>query len=165
MINPLRIVLLTLITVVLATTASLPAYAKGKPIKIEAADPDFAEQGETGKPMKLIGSSFPGQGDVYFLFNNTNDPDDPNNGTNGGVVATGPGSLNTATGEFEFSINVDVAAVLGDYDIEVREASTGRKGKGTTLFRVNQQGGGNPRSCRVIVKPRKLSRWSKRSMR
>jgi len=113
--------------------APITAWAKGAPITVEAADPNFAFQADDDKPIKLKGRHLPEQADVLFILNK---PGDPADGDIEQVRVSGPIVLNSATGDLEFKISVQQQAVLGDYDIEVIELSSGRKGKGTTLFNV-----------------------------
>jgi Tol biopolymer transport system component len=99
-------------------------------VKVTSANPDAAPQGTVSLDVAIGGSGFNSSAAVKFLVTGTSNP--------GGitvkkVVFKGAKSL-TAT--------IDVAddAVVDKFDIEVT-LSSGRKGKGTTLFTVQRKGG------------------------
>lgn len=95
------------------------------PVQVTAADPTSAPQGTVSLDVTVSGSGFDSSAAVAFLVTGTTNP--------GGITVknvkvTGPKKL-TAT------IDVADAAVIADFDIAVT-LSGGRKGKGTSLFKV-----------------------------
>ena len=106
----------------------------GKPTKITvtAANPNSALQG-TELDVVISGSGFGHGSSVRFLVAGTNDDTQ--------VEVQGTVTFDENTGDLTAFINVLSTATIDFYDIEVR-ASSGRRGKGTDLFQVNQVGGG-----------------------
>ena len=138
-----RILLYSIAGLVLGLAGPASTLAKGPPIKVEQADPNFAVQEEQDKPIILKGKNLPGKAEVFFILNKAGDPNDGN--TDQVVVVQSTVILNPDTGNLEFEINVAPEAILGDYDIEVIEmlsSGGGRKGKGTTLFSVQSKDNG-----------------------
>jgi Ca2+-binding RTX toxin-like protein len=118
--------LLLLITISLAWLEVVAA--KGPPIRVTEAIPSEAEQGQQGWSVKIKGNGFDAGSTVRFLVAGTNDDaqiDVP-------VVL-----FDAVTGDLDTIINVDDLATVSDYDIEVITRG-GRGGKGTGLFKVNQ---------------------------
>lgn len=133
-----RILLLSTAMLVLGIAGPASTLAKGPPIKVEEAVPNFAIQADMGVPITLKGRNFPANADVFFILNKAGDDDD---GSDIQVVVSKSSTvtLNSA-GDLVFEIDVAPGAILGDYDIEVIELSAGgRKGKGTTLFSVQSK--------------------------
>lgn len=128
--KPSRTFLIAIVPLVLALAVPAAALAKGPPIKVEQADPNYAYQADMNKPIKLKGSNFPEKAAVIFYAADGNTEQ---------VTVSSEVTLNHDTGDLEFEIDVMAQASLGDYDIEVIELSSGRKGRGTTLFSVKEK--------------------------
>jgi len=118
-----------LIIAALLIVLSQAVGAKGKPTKVEvtAANPSVAAQGEE-KDIYISGAGFGHGSTVKYLVTGTTDD------TQIDVLST---EYIESTGELKTRVKVKDAAIVIDYDIEVQAAS-GRKGKGTTLFKVQQ---------------------------
>lgn len=102
-----------------------PVGAAWAQVKVTSADPAATAQGTVALDVTIGGSGFDSTAAVSFLVTGTTNP--------GGiivrkVVVQGPKKL-------VVTIDAPESVVLGQYDIEVR-LSSGRKGKGTTLFLV-----------------------------
>ena len=97
-------------------------------VTVTNADPNSALQGDA-LDVVISGTGFDVGSKVKFLVTGTKD----NTQINVGIVVLNPDGTLTA------SIQVLGTASAIDYDIEVR-ASSGRRGKGTTLFKVSQNG-------------------------
>ncbi len=98
-------------------------------VKVTAANPNSALQGDA-LPVVISGSGFDVGSTVKFLVTGTKD---------GNQISVSNVVLNP-DGTLTASIQVQGTALAIDYDIEVR-ASSGRRGKGTTLFKVFENGG------------------------
>ncbi len=121
----------------LALVASLfllDAHA-GKPVKVtvETANPSSAYQGDTPE-VEIEGAGFDAGSTVRFIV--TDSRDDTQIEVVSPVTFVSPGKL-------KVKIKVKDAALPVEYDIEVR-TSSGRRGKGTTLFRVREKAGNEP---------------------
>lgn len=108
-----------------------PALAQE--VQVKSADPVSAVQGTVNLDVTITGKGFDNSAQVSFLVTNTANP--------GGIIVNsvqvrGPKKLIA-------NINIAIDAEDEDFDIEVEMLQSGRKGKGTTLFKVNQVGGGN----------------------
>lgn len=103
----------------------------GKKVSVESASPNSAIQGEE-KDIYISGSGFGSGASVKYLVTGTTDD------TQIDVLST---EYIESTGELKTRVKVKDAAAVIDYDIEVQAAS-GRKGKGTTLFKVSSASGG-----------------------
>lgn len=125
-----------IITIVILLVMSLVwldvVVAKGPRVRVEQAIPGEAEQGQTGLPVKIKGQNFQAGDTVHFLIAGTNDEAQ----IQVPVVVYDP-----ATGDLDTIIDVEEAAIISNYDIEVRR-SGGRGGKGTDLFKVQAKNGG-----------------------
>jgi len=99
--------------------------AKAVPVTVTAATPSAAIQGEP-KTIKITGTGFDNGSKASFLVTGTTDASQI-------VVTTVRFKSST---ELEADIQVQPNALTVSYDIAV-VTSTGRKGKGTTLFKVN----------------------------
>jgi len=99
--------------------------AKPEKITVTEAIPSDALQGQ-GLPVRIRGSGFGPGASIKFLVTGTRDDTQIDVGT---VAYDGD------TGDLVADIQVLDAALVIDYDIEVR-TSSGRRGKGTTLFAV-----------------------------
>ena len=106
--------------------------AKPKKVIVSSVAPDSASQGDTVSHVVIRGSGFDNGSAVRFLVAGTND-DAQVEIT--GVIDLVDGDLVVPT------LHVLDAATVDLYDVEVR-TSSGRRGKGTDLFRVEQKGGG-----------------------
>jgi hypothetical protein len=115
-----------LIAAVLSLGLAQAAMAKGKPVKVEvtAAQPGEAFQGEE-IDVTVSGSGFDSGSSVSYLVTGTTD------GSQVDVISV---EYVSAT-ELKTRIRPKDNAAVTAYDIEVQNSS-GRKGKGTTLFRV-----------------------------
>jgi hypothetical protein len=105
-------------------------------VKVTSAEPAASVQGTVSLDVTINGSGFDSSASARFLVTGTADT--------GGVTVTktvvkGPKQL-VAT------IDVTDTAVVNKFDIEVT-LSSGRKGKGTTLFTVLKKAGLEPDPC------------------
>ncbi|RPH96389.1 MAG: hypothetical protein EHM68_11280 [Lysobacterales bacterium] len=115
-----------LIAVALLLTLPLALQAaKATPVTVTAADPKEAIQGDM-RTIKITGTGFDSGSKASFLVSGTTDASQI-------VVTTVRFKSST---ELEADIQVQPSALTVNYDIAV-VTSTGRKGKGTTLFKVN----------------------------
>lgn len=119
-----RKVLLIAAAVILALPLALEA-AKPIPVTVTLASPSEAIQGER-KTIKITGTGFDNGSQASFLVSGT---------TDASQIVVAATSFKSST-ELEADIQVQPSALTVNYDVEVR-TSTGRKGKGTTLFKVN----------------------------
>ena len=121
------------IALLAASLLCLNAALAAPPTKVmvTSADPNNAEQGEE-LDVDVFGSGFDQGSSVKYLVTGTKD-DTQIDILN--VEFISPGQLKTR-------VKVKGNAFVIDYDIEVR-TSGGRRGKGTTLFKVKQVGGGS----------------------
>lgn len=108
--------------------------AQAQEVEVNSADPASAEQGTVNLDVSIAGKGFDNSAQVFFLITGTENP--------GGITVNSV----KVRGSKKIIANIDVAtdAATADFDVEVRLQS-GRKGKGTTLFKVLQQNG-NPGS-------------------
>ena len=131
-----KIITLSIAVLLLAALGTNISFA-GKPgggggkVTVESAEPASAIQGEE-KDVYITGSGFGEGAAVKYLVTGTSDD------TQIEVLSI---EYITSTGELKTRIKVKDAATVIDYDIEV-QATSGRKGKGTTLFKVQQSGNG-----------------------
>lgn len=95
------------------------------PVQVTAADPTSAPQGTVSLDVAVSGSGFDSSAAVAFLVTGTTNP--------GGITVKNV----KVTGAKKLIATIDVAdaAVIASFDIAVT-LSGGRKGKGTSLFRV-----------------------------
>lgn len=101
--------------------------ARPEKVTVTGAEPETAVQGET-LAVVVSGSGFDHGSSVRYLVSGTKDD------TQITVISV---SYNEADDTLTTNIHVEGEAVISDYDIEVRNSS-GRRGKGTTLFKVQQ---------------------------
>jgi len=120
-----RKVLLIAAAMILTLPLSLEA-GKAVPVTVTAANPSQAIQGAE-LDVIVSGTGFGVGSTVSYLVTGTTDASQ--------VVVTSVTYLQ-ATGQLKTHIKVSGGAVVTDYDIQVT-TSSGRKGKGTTLFKVN----------------------------
>ena len=116
----------------LASLFLLDAYA-GKPVKVTvtAADPPSAVQGDI-TDVYIDGTGFDTGSTARFIVTGTRDDTQ--------ITVLEPPVFDHATGKLKAKIKVKDAALPVEYDIEVK-TSSGRRGKGTTLFRVEHKEG------------------------
>jgi len=132
-----KIITLSIATLLIATLgsnisiAAKPTGGNGK-VTVESANPNSAVQGEE-KDVLISGSGFGHGAKVKYLVTGTKDDSQ---------IEVLTVEYIEATGELKSRIKVKGSAEVIDYDIEVQSIS-GRKGKGTTLFKVSR----NPESC------------------
>ena len=114
-----------------ASLLLLDAYA-GKPVKVTvtAADPPSALQGDA-LPVRIKGAGFDRGSSVRFIVTDTRDDTQ---------IEVGTVIYDSETGDLVAHVKVKDQAVVIGYDIEVK-TSSGRRGKGTTLFRVEYKEG------------------------
>ena len=118
------------------------AVAKGPAAKVTvtSANPGSALQGDA-VDVVISGSGFDVGSKVKFLVTGTKDDTQ---------ISVDPTVVLNEDGTLTARINVLGNAKVIDYDIEVR-ASSGRRGKGVTLFRVRaREGGGNTESECIV---------------
>jgi hypothetical protein len=110
------------------------SMAKGPPEKVTvtAANPNAALQGAE-LDVVISGSGFGHESTVKFLVTGTNDASQ---------IDVGTVEFDEVTGNLIANISVLDLAVVDLYDIEVRTTS-GRRGKGTTLFAVKKDESSN----------------------
>ena len=113
-----------------------------KPVKVtvESAFPDNADQGDL-IDVEIEGTGFDDGSTARFIVTDTRDDTQIDVQS---VEYLGPGKLKA-------KIKVKDAALVIDYDIEVT-TSSGRRGKGTTLFRVQERTGVDD-PCLTSVSP------------
>lgn len=105
-----------------------PAQAAWAQVKVTSADPPETTQGTVSLDVTILGSGFDTTAAVSFLVTGTTNP--------GGIVVRKVVVHNSK--KLVATIDAAESAVLGQYDIEVR-LSSGRKGKGTTLFSISKK--------------------------
>jgi len=104
---------------------------KGGKVKVESASPSSVIQ-TFGVDVTILGAGFDNGSSVRFLVAGTDDDEQ---------IGVGPVQFINST-ELRVRIETTGSTATVDYDIEV-ETFSGRKGKGTTLFKVEQ----SPSSC------------------
>lgn len=130
--------LLFLITMTAGLLTAATDLAAG-PLKVKSADPNSGVVGET-HIVTIKGVGFTNAKKVRFLVNKSNSD-------TGNVQVTELTEVDDET----LTVKVDLdGATVADYDIEV-QLSGGRKGKGTTLFRVQSKDGGGTGSTLTAV--------------
>lgn len=112
----------------LAATAAPPGGDRGGKVSVTAANPSEAFQGEQ-LTVTVSGSGFDAGSTAHYLITGTTDASQVD------VISV----QYISSSELKTVIRPKTNALVTDYDIEVQTYS-GRKGKGTTLFRVNQAG-------------------------
>ena len=112
------------------------SHAQGGQVQVTAADPTSAAQGTVNLNVKVTGKGFKNGANAKWFVTGTTDP--------GGVTV----NSTTFVSSTEVTANITVAdiAVIGNFDIQVLN-SDGRGGKGTELFAVTSNGGGNNSTC------------------
>ncbi len=97
---------------------------KGGKVTVELATPNSVIQ-TNEEDVTIVGTGFDNGSSVRFLVTGTTDDSQ---------IEVGPAQYISAT-ELKVRIKTNGSTAVVDYDIEV-QATSGRKGKGTTLFRV-----------------------------
>jgi len=120
--------LITLTAGLLAVATNLAAG----PLKVHSAEPNTGAWGEKHL-VKITGEGFNHVTSVRFLVTKTT-----NNGNLEVEFNCSGGGCNDST--IYADVEIPDGATIADYDIEV-QLQGGRKGKGTTLFRVESSGG------------------------
>ena len=105
------------------------ASAHAQNVAVQGADPNSTEQGTVNLDVKIKGRGFSSGANVAFFVTGTTNQ--------GGIDVKGV----TVHGSKSLTVNIDVAvdADIADFDIEV-SLSSGRRGRGTTLFSVKRKG-------------------------
>lgn len=108
------------------------SQAQGGGVQVSAADPPSAAQGTVSLNVRVTGKGFKNGARAKWFVTGTTDT--------GGVTV----NSTTFVSSSEVTANITVAdtAVIANFDIQVTN-SDGRGGKGTELFAVTPQGGGN----------------------
>ncbi len=107
--------------------------AQAQQVAVKSADPNTAEQATVNLDVKITGRGFSSGANVAFFVTGTTNP--------GGITVNAV----TVHGSKNLTANIDVAAdaEIADFDIEV-SLSSGRRGRGTTLFSVQPKTNGAP---------------------
>jgi len=126
----------------LIALAVVPLGRADAQVSVTAADPSSTVQGTVSLNVTVTGNGFNSSASVKFLVTGTADP--------GGIVVKSV-NVNSAK-KLIATIDVADSAVVNKFDIEVA-LSSGRKGKGTTLFSVLAKDTGKPTSPDACVTP------------
>lgn len=104
--------------------------AQAQEVQVNSANPNSAEQGTVELDVEIKGSGFDNSAAVDFFVTGTTNP--------GGITV----KKVKVRGSKKIIATIDVSdtAIVDDFDIEV-SLSSGRGGKGTTLFSVKQKKG------------------------
>jgi len=116
----------------MAALAMAPAVAAPPRVTVKAASPSAAYQGET-LDVVVTGSGFDPSAKVQYFVSGTTNP--------GGITVQAVRYANS--GELITTLVVSSDADLANFDIVVT-LDSGRKGKGTTLFKVMAKPGNGP---------------------
>lgn len=109
------------------------SLAQAQDVEVNSADPSSAQQGTVDLDVEIAGSGFDNSAAVEFFVTGTTNP--------GGITVKNVKVRGNK--KIIATIDVDDAAIVDEFDIEV-SLSRGRKGKGTTLFSVQQKPTGKP---------------------
>lgn len=117
----------------LIALAILPLGLAHAQVEVTSADPSSASQGTVSLDVTVNGNGFDSSAEVKFLVTGTTNP--------GGITV----KKVVVRGSKKLIATIDIAdtAVVDKFDIEVT-LSSGRKGKGTTLFSVQLKTNGDP---------------------
>ena len=139
MTNPSKILMTAIALLALCAAAPAPLLAKGPPIKVIESIPATGEQNTTIAIVRLRGSNFEASPQVRYYRSDTGQlaPKEKLDVTNIQV--------NSAE-EIQYTLTIGSGADPVDYDIEVWYSAS-RKGKGTTLFKVEAKGDTQPNDC------------------
>lgn len=117
--------------------------SKGGKVTVDSANPNSVVQ-TFGEDVTIVGTGFDDGSTVRFLVTGSTDDSQ---------IEVGPAQFISST-ELKVHIKTTGSTATVDYDVEV-QATSGRKGKGTTLFKVNNKGGdpcaNNPSKDPAIV--------------
>lgn len=133
---------LTIVLAVSIQAVTLPqlADAKGPPVRIDSSEPPDGIQGNS-YGVTLFGERFENEEpEIRYIHKLT------------GNVAPHEkmGVSNTDfidSTQIQYTLTIADNADVGEYDIEIYYATSGRKGKGTTLFSVISKDGVQPSDC------------------
>jgi len=100
---------------------------KGGKVTVELATPNSVIQ-TNEEDVTIVGTGFDNGSSVRFLVTGTTDDTQ--------IEVVGPATFISST-ELKVHIKTNGSTATVDYDVEV-QATSGRKGKGTTLFKVQQ---------------------------
>jgi hypothetical protein len=129
-------------TFVVLALALLPMSYAAAPVTVTAADPPSAVQGTLSLDVTVSGSGFDNSAAVKFYVTGTTNT--------GGIVVK---NVNVRSSKSLIAtIDVTDTAIVNKFDIEVALTS-GRKGKGTTLFSVQAKETGKPTEPDPCVSP------------
>jgi hypothetical protein len=109
------------------------ATSQAQDVQVNSADPSSAVQGTIDLDVEIAGSGFDNSAVVDFFVTGTTNP--------GGITVKKVKTRGSK--KIIATINVADTATVVDFDIEV-SLSSGRKGKGTTLFSVKMKPNGDP---------------------
>lgn len=118
------------------------AEAKGPPVRINSSDPAEGLQGQTIPMVTLFGDNFENsEPEVRYIHSLT------------GKAAGQKMKLSdldwSTPGQIKYALQIEPDADVGQYDIEILYAASGRKGKGTTLFSVKAEDNTQPSECNL----------------
>jgi len=139
MTNPSKILMTAIALLALCAAAPAPLLAKGPPIKVIESIPATGEQDTTISTVRLRGSNFEAGPQVRYYRSDTGQlaSTEKLDVTNIQVVSAE---------EIQYTLKIGPGADPVDYDIEVWYSAR-RKGKGTTLFKVQAKGDTQPNDC------------------
>jgi hypothetical protein len=147
-----HLLITTLALAVLSLAFPTTSLAKGRPIVPDQAIPAVELQGADIQGMLIKGRNLPADAAVIFIYNNVENPDDPRNGNDSQITADPESVQLLPNGDLQLDVSVTAEAFIGGYDIEVIELSSGRKGKGTTLFKIQGKNTDERLTCAPFVK-------------
>ena len=132
-----RIPIFSSILLALALVFIQATEAKGppNPVTVSEVVPNEVQQGDARR-VTISGENFDAGSSVRFLVSGTQDD---------GQIGVGTATYNP-DGTLSADIVVNSNALVSEYDVEVRNSS-GRRGKGTSLFRVKQKPGDATVAC------------------
>lgn len=137
MMNSTRLNVLKIATLLLLLALPVLTQAAGPAPQVREAIPDNAFQGDQDVFMILKGRHFGPNVNIRFLLSGTDTE---------GLVDVDETTIyyNPDSGDLEFLIDVDEGAdpIFYDIEVEILSPGGGRRGKGTDLFKVNEQGPG-----------------------
>lgn len=110
------------------------ATAEAQKLQVKSANPSTAVQGTFGLDVEITGNGFDNSAVADFFVTGSTNP--------GGIVVTNVRFVNSR--KLIATIDVIDTAIVDFFDIEITLLSSGRRGRGTTLFSVQQQQDGAP---------------------
>ena len=132
--NPILVVALTL-----GIGFAISVVSAAPPITVTSALPAEAQQGTTNLTVIINGRGFDNNMDIKFCRSETNVTCEL------GGVDVQPGSVKfISSKKLEVTVDVGLAAVIGNFDIEATSLRSGGRGRGTEKFAVLKAGGGDP---------------------